>query len=120
MSRELASTILICALEGLLSVMNTLMCLQITLLCEALVTAREVTLEGLLSDVSPFVDLQAARSRVALATDVTGKRFVTRMNQLMGFQVSLSDETLIAALEGADEGSFTSLYKSSKGELGHF
>ena len=118
MSRELASTVLKCALEGLLSVMNTLMCLQITLFCEAFVTAREITLEGLFSNVRPFVDLQTSRSRVALPTDVTGERFVTRMNQLMGFQVSFGDETLIAALESADEGSFTSLYIRLKEDVG--
>ena len=60
MSRKLASTVLVGALEGLLTVMNTLMCLQIALLCEALVTAREIALEGLLSDVCPFVDLETA------------------------------------------------------------
>ena len=32
------------------------------------------------------------------------------MNELMSFQVSFGDETLIAALEGADEGPFASLY----------
>ena len=62
MSRELAPAARICALEGLLSVMNTLMGLQIALLCEAFVTAREITFEGLFADVSPFVDLQTSRT----------------------------------------------------------
>ena len=36
--------------------------------------------------------------------------FVARVNQLMGLKVAFSDETLITALEGADEGPFASLY----------
>ena len=80
MSCELASTALICALEGLLSVMNTLMCLQITFLCEAFVTAREIAFKGLLPDMCPFVDLETSRSRVALATNVTGEGLVTCVN----------------------------------------
>ena len=110
MSRELASTARICTLKGLLSVMNTLMRLQIALLCEAFVTAWEVTFEGLLPDVCPFMDLQTSCTRVALAADVAGEGLVTRVNELVGFQVSFGDETLIAALESADEGPFASLY----------
>ena len=89
--------------------MNTLMRLQIALLCEAFVTAWEVTFEGLLSDMCPFVDLQTSRTRVALATDIASEGFVTCVNELVCFQVSFGDETLITALVSAGEGPFASL-----------
>ena len=90
--------------------MNTLMRLQIALLSEAFVTAWEVTFEGLLPDVCPFMDLQTSCTRVTLAADVAGEGLVTRVNELVSFQVSFGDETLIAALESADEGPLASLY----------
>ena len=62
MSCELAPTARICTLEGLFPIMNALMRLQIAFLSEAFVTSREVTFEGLLPDVSPFVDLQPSCS----------------------------------------------------------
>ena len=90
--------------------MNALMRLQIAFLSKAFITSREVAFEGLLPDVSPFVDLQPSCSWVALTADVAGEGLVTRVNKLMCFQVSFGNEALIAALEGADEGPFASLY----------
>ena len=62
MSCELAPTAWICTLEGLFPIMNALMRLQIAFLSKAFITSREVAFEGLLPDVSPFVDLQPSCS----------------------------------------------------------
>jgi len=59
--------------------------------------------------VGPFVDLESTSARVAFAANVAGKRLVTRMDQLVGFQVAFSDELFATVAELASKGSFTSL-----------
>ena len=88
-----------CALEGLLSVVDAHVRLEVALLCEALAAAREVALEGFLAHVSPFVDLQAARSRVFLIADVTYERLVSSVDQLMCFEMAFGNKAFIALCE---------------------
>ena len=47
---------------GLFPIMNALVRLQIAFLSKAFITSREVAFEGLLPNVSPFVDLQPSCS----------------------------------------------------------
>lgn len=44
--------------------------------------------------VSPLMNFQSARTRIALSTDLTFVGFVTWMNKLMGLEVTLCDELL--------------------------
>lgn len=54
--------------------------LQVPLFCEGLPATRVGALEGLLSRVGAHVDLEAARSGVALVADVANVGLVPRMN----------------------------------------
>ena len=81
-----------CTHERLLPIMNSLVSLKITFLCESFLTAREVAFERLFTCVGALVDFEAPCSRVALPTDVTDKWFVAGVNQLVSFQVALRNE----------------------------
>jgi len=59
--------------------------------------------------MSSYVNLKATRSRVTFVANFAGEWFVARMNKLMGFQMSLSDELFFTALEIAYKRSFSSL-----------
>ena len=48
--------------------------------------------------MSAFVYLEPSGSRVAFATDITFERLLASMDQLVGLQVSLSDELLATAV----------------------
>ena len=56
-----------------------------------------------------LMDLQAARTRVTLAADVTLERFVACVDQLVGFQMAFCDESFVTAFIGAFEGTLASL-----------
>lgn len=62
--------------------------------------------------VGTFVDLESARPRIALEADVALEGFITRVDQLMGLQVALRDESLPTVFKAASEGTFTCLQGS--------
>ena len=64
--------------------MYPLVCLQVTLLGEALGTAWEIACERFLASVGALMNFQSASSRVTLATNVADERLVARVDQLMG------------------------------------
>ena len=59
--------------------------------------------------MGPLMDLKSTSARVAFAANVARKGLVTRMDQLMGFQVAFSDELFTAVAKLASKGSFSSL-----------
>lgn len=104
----------VAALEGahewLLAIVDPLVRFEVALLREPLLTARKVAFKGLLACVSALVDFEPASARVGLAADVALERFVARVDQFMGLQVSLRDESLAAVYKCADEGPLARVY----------
>jgi hypothetical protein len=56
-----------------------------------------------------LMNLQTTRTRIALATVVTNEWFMSRMDELMSFEVPFSDELLGATFKTAYKWSFASL-----------
>lgn len=67
--------------------------------------------------VGPFVDLKSTSTRVAFAADVAGKGLITRMDQLMGFQVAFCDELFTAVVKLAGKGTFSSLERKKSNQI---
>ena len=60
------------------------------------------------------MDLKSTSTRVAFAADVAGKGLITRMDQLMGFQVAFCDELFTAVVKLAGKGTFSSLERKKE------
>ena len=117
MRRKRAAAVLERADERLLTVMDALVRLEVTLLCEALTTALELTDEWLLSCMRSHMDFQSSSARVALATDFTIVGLLASVNKLVSLQVSFRDKTLITAWVTAFERTLSGLSKIAKNEL---
>jgi hypothetical protein len=71
MSRKDTATTLIGAGEGLLTIMNAKMCLEIAFLGELFAAAGNRTCKGFDSSMHSQMDLEPTSARVALATELT-------------------------------------------------
>mmetsp|Transcript_16692 Transcript_16692/g.21093 ORF Transcript_16692/g.21093 Transcript_16692/m.21093 type:complete len:220 (-) Transcript_16692:687-1346(-) len=109
MRRKSASAAFKSANERLLPVMDPLMRFEVAFLSESLSTALMIAHKRLLSHMSSFVDFQPAGARIPLATDIAHEWLVTSVNQLMGLEVTFSNESFAALRETALKGSFTSM-----------
>lgn len=110
------------ASERLLSRMNSQVGLQVSFLGKGLIATFDRALKRFLASLPSFikyynyymgpnVDLKPPRPRVAFTAVVACKGFVSRVNQLVRFEVALSYELLSAALETTDEWSLPSLHE---------
>lgn len=102
--------------------MNSQMGLQVSFLSKGLIAAFNRALKRFLPSLPSFikyynyymgpdVDLKPPRPRVAFTTMVARKGFVSRVNQLVRFEVALSYELLSAALKTTDEWSLPRLHE---------
>lgn len=95
--------------ERLLPIVDASVSFQVSFFCELFTATFVVAYKRLFSHVGPFVDLKSTSTRVAFAADVAGKGLITRMDQLMGFQVAFCDELFTAVVKLAGKGTFSSM-----------
>jgi hypothetical protein len=109
MSREDSTAVLECACKWLLAVVDAQVRLEVALLGESLFAARPRTWEGFDAGVHSEMNLEAASTRVRLAAVLTDEGLVTCVDQLMGLQVALCNESLATPVIGANVRSLTGL-----------
>lgn len=122
LSREGFATTFYLTGKWLLSWVNSQVSLQVSFLSKGLPATWNIALERLFTSLKKLVNLmrymcsnvylESSWTRITFSTNFTDERFVSWMNELMCFQMSLGYELFLTTVKTANKRPFSCLYSA--------